>query len=265
MPRSKFYSKDVVQLMDPNGTLVQLPFDLTLPNARFLARSTAPAPKTFTFGNVYRENSSGGGQPRNYCEVDFDIVSYDSLDLSMKEAEVIKVIDEVIDAFPNMKGAQMCYHLNHSNILDAVMEFCRINAPMRAPAKEILSRLNHRGTNWSKIRNELATSKLGILPTSLDDLQRFDWRDEPEKAFERLQKIFEGVTTLDKVKLAFEHIRSVISYLRLFGVHRKVYVNPLGTHNDKFYRGGILFLCIYDTKRRDVFAAGGRYASPCAR
>jgi translation initiation factor 2-alpha kinase 4 len=259
MPRSKFYSRgDVVQLMDPNGTLVQLPFDLTLPHARFLARATAPAPKTFTFGNVYRENPSGG-QPRSYPEVDFDIISYDSQDLTMKEAEVIKVIDEVIDAFPNLKGVQMCYHINHSSLIDAIMDFCRISPAVRVTAKEILSRLGHRGFHWSKIRNELATSKLGILPTSLDDLQRFDWRDEPEKAFERLQDIFEGVKSLDKIKPVFEHIRSVIAYLKLFGVHRKVYVNPLGTHNERFYRGGILFQCLYDTKKRDVFAAGGRY------
>ncbi|KAF8245130.1 Serine/threonine-protein kinase [Wilcoxina mikolae CBS 423.85] len=260
MPRSKLYSRDVVQLMDPNGTLVQLPYDLTLPHARFLAKSKAPAPKTFTFGTVYRENS-GGGQPGSHGEVDFDIVSYDSVDLSLQEAEVIKVVDEVIDAFPSLKGAQMCYHLNHSDLLDAVMEFCRISSPARAHAKEILSKLNHRQWVWTKIRNELATSKLGILPTSLDDLSHFDWRDEPEKAFERLREIFEGTTYVEKVKPICERLRAVIAYLRQFGVHRKVYVNPLGTYNDKFYRGGIVFQCIYDTKKRDVFAAGGRYDS----
>jgi translation initiation factor 2-alpha kinase 4 len=258
MPRSKFYSWDVVQLMDPNGTLVQLPYDLTLPHARFLAKSKAPAPKIFTFGTVYRENS-GGGQPGSHGEVDFDIVSYDSVDLSLQEAEVIKVVDEVIDAFPSLKGAQMCYHLNHSDLLDIVVEFCRISSPVRAHAKEILSKLNHHQWGWRKIRNELATSKLGILPTSLDDLSRFDWRDEPEKAFEQLQEIFEGTIYVEKVKPVCERLRAVIAYLRQFSVHRKVYVNPLGTYNDKFYRGGIVFQCIYDTKKRDVFAAGGRF------
>ena len=37
LPRSKLYSREVVRLMDPHGTLVQLPYDLTLPHARFLA------------------------------------------------------------------------------------------------------------------------------------------------------------------------------------------------------------------------------------
>jgi eukaryotic translation initiation factor 2-alpha kinase 4 len=42
-------------------------------------------------------------------------------------------------------------------------------------------------------------------------------------------------------------------------VKRKVYINPLSSYNNKFYKGNILFQCLYDTKRRDVFAAGGRY------
>ena len=264
MPRSKYYpggvtgGKGVVQLMDHNGNLVQLPHDLTLPHARLLARSTSPAPKTFTFGTVYRENA-GGGQPRSHVEVDFDIISNDSLDLTLKEAEVIKVIDEVIDAFPSLKGVQMAYHLNHSNLLDAVMDFCRIPAPVRASAKDIVSKLGHGQWNWSKIRNELATPKLGILPTSLDDLARFDWRDEPEKAFERLHEIFHGFKNAEKLKPVFEQLKSVITYLKLFGVHRKVYVSPLGTYNDKFYKGGFAFQCIYDSKTREVFAAGGRF------
>ena len=92
-PRSRFYSGNVVELLDPTGTLLQLPFDLTLPYARALAKEEPAAPKTFTFGTVYRENPAGG-QPFHHAEVDFDIVSFDSLDLALKEAEVVKVIDE---------------------------------------------------------------------------------------------------------------------------------------------------------------------------
>lgn len=138
------------------------------------------------------------------------------------------------------------------------MEFCRIQPPQRSAAKEILSRLNIDGVRWPQIRKDLATAKLGILPTSLDDLSRFDWRMESEKAFQELQKIFEGTPSAEKLQSVFVHIRAVVLYLRQFGVHRQVYVNPLGTFNDRFYRGGIMFQCIFDTKKRHVFAAGGR-------
>lgn len=260
LPRSKLYSQDVVQLLDSSGALVQLPYDFTLPHARSLARQESPSPKTFTFGTVYRENVAGG-QPKSHGEVDFDIISYDSFDLALKEAEVVKVIDEIIDAFPSLKTAQMCYHINHSDLLDMIMEFCRINPVHRPVAKEILSKLNTGQWQWPRIRNELITSKLGILPTSLDDLARFDWRDDYEKAFQRMQNLFEGSPLADKAKVVFAHIDAVIRYMKRFGINRKIYVNPLGTWNDKFYRGGIVFQCLVDSKKRDVFAAGGRYDS----
>lgn len=260
LPRSKLYSRDAVQLLDSSGALVQLPYDLTLPHARSLARQETPSPKTFTFGTVYRENTAGG-QPRSHGEVDFDIISYDSLDLELKEAEVMKAIDEIIDAFPSLRTAQMCYHINHADLLDTIMEFCRINPVHQPVAKEILSKLNTGQWQWPRIRNELITSNLGILPTSLDDLARFDWRDDAEKAFHRMQALLEGSPLANKAKTVFTHINTVIAYMKRFGINRKIYVNPLGIWNDKFYRGGIVFQCLIDSKKRDVFAAGGRYDS----
>jgi translation initiation factor 2-alpha kinase 4 len=44
-------------------------------------------------------------------------------------------------------------------------------------------------------------------------------------------------------------------------VRSRVFINPLGSLKEKFYKGSILFSCLYDSKRRDVFAAGGRYDS----
>ncbi|PWW78121.1 Serine/threonine-protein kinase [Tuber magnatum] len=258
LPRSKLYNRGVAQLLDQSGTIVQLPYDLTLPHARSLARQETLSPKTFTFGTVYRENSAGG-QPPSHGEVDFDIVSYDSYDLALKEAEVIKVIDEILDAFPSLRNTQMCFHINHADLLDIIMAFCRINPEHQPGAKETLSKLNTGQWLWPSIRKELIIS--GILPTSLDDLAKFDWRDEQEKAFSKLNLLLRGSNLVDKAKTVFTHIRTVIGYLKQFGITRNIYVNPLGTWNDKFYRGGVVFQCVVDSKKKGVFAAGGRYDS----
>ncbi|KAH0562566.1 hypothetical protein GP486_002750 [Trichoglossum hirsutum] len=257
-PRSSHYSNNVVQLLDSSGTLVQLPYDLTLPHARAIARQAPPSQKSFAFGNVYRDLHTGG-QPRSHGEVDFDIISYDSLDFALKEAEVMKVIDEIVDSFPSMKAAQMCFHVNHSDLLELIMEYCQISIPQRPAVKEILSKLNISQWTWLKIRNELRAPSLGVSSTSLDDLARFDFRDNPEKAFQKLRNIFEGTGMVDRCSSAFVHINSVVTYLNMFNVRRKIYVSPLSSFNDKFYQGGLTFQCLYDTKRRDVFAAGGRY------
>jgi translation initiation factor 2-alpha kinase 4 len=259
LPWSDHYANDnVVKLFDPSGTLVQLPYDLTLPYARSIGRGASFLEKSFTIGQVYRDSSTGGA-PCSGGEADFDIVSFDTLDLALKEAEVIKVVDEIIDEFPGFNSTQMCFHLNHADLLEVIMDFCRISVPQRPAVKAVLSSLNISKNNWQKVRNVLRSSNIGVSSTSLDDLARFDWRDTPDKAFAKLRRMLEGTKHLDRTHAIFAHINSVINYMRLWNVKRKIYISVLSSFNERFYTGGLLFQCLFDTKQREVLAAGGRY------
>ncbi|KAL2852947.1 Serine/threonine-protein kinase [Aspergillus pseudoustus] len=259
-PKSQHYKSGAVRLLDASGNALQLPFDLTLPNARAISRQDSSLEKTFTFGTVYRETPHGG-EPRTHKEVDFDIVSRNTLDLALKEAEVIKVLDEVIEEFPPLRASPMCFLINHSDLLQLIMEFCRITPSQIPLVKEVISRLNVGKWPMQKIRSELRSPAIGVASTSLDDLARFDFRDTPKQTQKRLRAIMEGTEFAERLTPIFARINSVISYLQGFEVKRKVYINPLGSLNDKFFRGSILFQCIFDSKRREVFAAGGRYDS----
>ncbi len=53
----------------------------------------------------------------------------------------------------------------------------------------------------------------------------------------------------------------MVEYTKRYDVHSKIYINPLGSLNEKFCKGGVIFSCLFDRKIRDVFAAGGRYDS----
>jgi len=55
------------------------------------------------------------------------------------------------------------------------------------------------------------------------------------------------------------HLREVAEFTKLFGIATKLYVCPLNSLKESFFRGGILFSCLYEKKLKDVFAAGGRY------
>ncbi|MDA4133380.1 MAG: ATP phosphoribosyltransferase regulatory subunit [Thaumarchaeota archaeon] len=173
-PRSTHYGNNAVQLLDSNGTLVQLPYDLMLGSARALAKSTGPAvvQRSYCFGNVFRDKHDGG-QPQMFGEVDFEVVTADTLDLALKEAEVIKVLDEIVWAFPALPAGQMCFHLGHSNLLQVVFDHCRVELGSRRAAAEILTKLNLRNLTWQKMRMELRSI---VSPTSLDELSRFDFR-----------------------------------------------------------------------------------------
>ncbi|KAK8221149.1 kinase-like protein [Phyllosticta capitalensis] len=258
-PKSAHYeNQNVVQLFDASGTLVQLPYDFTLPFARTIARRKPPAEKTYSIGHVYRDSFTGGA-PRSSGEADFDIISYNSLDLALKEAEVIKVMDEVLDELPSLASSQVCFHLNHSDLLELIMESCRIAPSLRRSVKDILSRLNIQQWSWQKIRQDLRSPAVGVSSTSLDDLAKFDFRDTPEKAFAKIKSLLSGTELLDRTHATFAHLRQVLTYLKKFNVQRKIYFAPLSSFNSKFYSGGIMFQCLFDTKRRDVLAAGGRY------
>ncbi|KAL3425369.1 hypothetical protein PVAG01_02160 [Phlyctema vagabunda] len=259
-PRSGHYGPNAVQLLDPNGTLVQLPYDLTLAHARAIAKHEPSVQRSFAFGQVFRDRHDGG-QPQTFGEVDFDIVSTDSLDLALKEAEVIKVLDEIVISFPSLASTQMCFHLNHSDLLGLIFDFCRIEPSVRQAAAETLSKLNVQQWTWQKIKAELRSPLIGVSATSVDDLQRFDFRDTPTKAFQKLKTIFEGTDTFERASSTIAHLRDVIAYTKRFQLRSKIYITPLGSLREKFYKGGVLFSCLYDRKVRDVFAAGGRYDS----
>ena len=255
MPGSHYYSNAAAHLLDPSGTLVQLPYDLTLPNARNLAKSLPPARKSYSFGDVYRA-ALPGAHPKSHGEVDFDIVSYDSLDLALREAEVLKVIDEIIDIFPSLDSAKMCYHIGHSRLLEQIFSSCGIAEEKWDAVKEIISKLNIGSWTWARIRNELRAPGVAVASTSLDDLVRYDFRDTYEKAIPKIRALLQ---TTEDLETTFRHLEAVITYLGRFRVKRKVYINPLSSFNDKFYHGNVLFQCIFNTKNRSVLAAGGRY------
>ncbi|KAI1776169.1 serine/threonine-protein kinase gcn2 [Hypoxylon cercidicola] len=261
-PRSTHYSpkQNIVQLLDQNGTVVQLPYDLMLGKARVLAKHAGETlvRKSFTFGSVYRDRQNGG-QPLMIGEVDFDIVSADTLDLALKEAEVIKVLDEIIDTFPST--TPMCFHLGHSDLLQLIFDFCNVDLGARQLTAEALSKLNIHSHTFQKIRQELRSSMIGISATSIEDLRRFDFRDTPERAFAKLESIFKGSQLHEKLQPTLAHLKGIIEYTERLGVHGKIYINPLSSVKENFFSGGMMFQCLYDKKVKDVFAAGGRYDS----
>ncbi|KAI3536661.1 hypothetical protein CABS01_15619 [Colletotrichum abscissum] len=261
-PRSSHYAENVMRLLDSNGTVLQLPFDLTMGHARMLAKAsgTPGVQRTFTFGNIFRDKGDTG-QPYMLGEVDFDIVTTTTLDMALKEAEVLKVLDEIIVTFPSLSTSQMCFHLGHSDLLQLIFDYCRVEHGSRRAVADVLSKLNIHHWSWQKIRAQLRSPLVGLSATSVDELQRFDFRDTPSKAFSKLKTLFEGTDMYQRASSTLAHLREVSEYAKRLGVTSKIYVTPLNSLKESFYTGGTLFSCLYDKKMKDVFAAGGRYDS----
>lgn len=255
------YTDGAVRLLGPSGNLLQLRYDLTFPYARAIAKKIAASnkpgmlvEKTFAFGDVYRRKTVHG-EPEQLKEVDFDIVTADYVDFPLKAAEVIKVLDEIIEEFPPLRNTNMCFHLNHGDILEAIMDFCNIDTAKRPAVKDAISHL-HAKRSAEQVRADLL--ELGVASTSINDLFRFDFRSSARKARERLTAIFgpQGKRTLSPI---FEGLQAILDYCELLQVKRRIYVRPLASQNARLFRGSMLFQCVFDLKNWDVFAAGGRY------
>lgn len=261
--RSNFYTTPAIfQVLDSFGTLLQLPYDFTLPRARQLAKqgTQGDVEKSFVFGHVYRE-SSLGGPPKRIGVVDFDIVARESRDLTLHDAECMKVVDEIVDAIPALSSANMCFYINHSDLLEVILEYCGIEKAQRPAVKESLSNLNIHNYSWTNLRAELRSPVLGIHATSVDELARFDFRETFEKTCEKLQAMLEGSNLGRRTRRPLDQIKEVIDQMKMLGIKRKVYLCPLSCLNEKLYTSNLYFQCINDKKNRVVLAAGGRYDS----
>ena len=150
----------------------------------------------------------------------------------------------------------MCFHINHSQLLDRILEFCNIHKTKWFTTKQIISKLNTADWTWARVRYELRSPPLILASTSLDELERFDFRDLPQTAILKLRSMLQDTT---EVEAAFAHMNTLTTYLSRLNVRRQIYLSPLSSYNEKFYRGHMFFQCLYDRKRRAVFAAGGRY------
>ncbi|KAM3417687.1 hypothetical protein BST61_g5922 [Cercospora zeina] len=257
-----YFSATVFQVLDAAGNLLQLPHDLIMPYARQLARQPATARCTFTFSGAYRDS---GGPPRVSVEADFDIANDEEDDTAMNDAEALKVVDEALTELPQFVAPQAAYHLSHGLLIDAILDACRVPSKYQRKVKEMLGNVgytNNQNIPWPKVRTELRN--MGLMDTTLDELQDYDWSLPPRKAFDKLATLMKTVDQRIRVKCdtAVEELRRIVHFTEQFGVTRKVFITPRSCHKAEFYATGFIFTAaVAEKKGKRVLAAGGRYDS----
>ncbi|KIX09371.1 uncharacterized protein Z518_00450 [Rhinocladiella mackenziei CBS 650.93] len=255
-PKADFYT-NAATFLDTSGLVVQLPVDLTLPFARSLGQTSVSYSKSYVFGVVYRATGPGN-EPRQVPEVDFDFVSHSARNLSLKEAEVIKVLDEMLVEFPALAIRNWTIYLNHADLIDLILDFCRIKKHEFSKVKQALSHLNTGTTTWTQVREQLRSSTMNIAETSVTDLAQFNFEGDLETVRHKLTRLFGDNDHLSKALPLLARLDELIQYLRRMNVHTQILVAPLSNNFEHLYRGHLLFQCTEKTSRK-VLAVGGRY------
>jgi eukaryotic translation initiation factor 2-alpha kinase 4 len=262
-PQSDFYAADrtVVRLLEPSGISVQLPFDFTLGHARTIARALPPATRVYRFGNAYHLQDANGTVPAAIPCANFDIVTTDVLDIALKESEVITVLDDVVHEASQFKKTVV--HINHSDLLDEILDFCRVQPRLRTTVKEILTELriaDHACASWAACSKAL--KKAQVSDTAVTELQRFDFKTKPDSAIEKLRKIFDA-EVFDRLSPTLNHMSAVYKFVKKYGSKSEVFISPLSNYDERFYKGGIMFQCLSEAANQSfhILAFGGRYDS----
>ncbi|ODV95137.1 hypothetical protein PACTADRAFT_49886 [Pachysolen tannophilus NRRL Y-2460] len=248
----------VYQVLDKSGAVLQMPYDLTLPMARMLGKKIPPLQKLYRAGSVFRENDKVNLVPKRYIEVDFDIISIDSVDLLYHEAECLKVLDEVISIYPCFQNSNVYFEINHWDICEAILDFCGLD---QAQHKKIAALICNLGLGRTmKDVKSILRSELNIPATALNDLDLFDFKLDVESAKKRLHKIMVDSPYLTKIDNAIIYLSKLLNYMKPLKVHRKILLSPFCTFNSHFYQGGIMFRAIdQDKNLSQIIAVGGRY------
>ncbi|RHZ86074.1 hypothetical protein Glove_55g46 [Diversispora epigaea] len=259
MPKSDIYEEDkkAVHLMDIEGGIVQLNYDLTVPFARYVSRNNITDIKRYVFDRVYRENIVGG-QPRFVYEADFDII-HSRHSPMIAEAEIFKIVDEIIEEFPPLKSINYCFFLNHTNIIETIFDCCRIPEEIRRGVYSLLGQLEKK-YSINQIRTQLS-NKYKLPRSVLDELVLFDIKGDLEFITNALDKLISSTSMRTRIHDAIKDFKLLMKYAKCLGVQREIIISPLLVYNNHYYKNGIVFQVMDDNNRKDVLAAGGRYDS----
>eukprot|EP01113_Clastostelium_recurvatum_P031909 TRINITY_DN4036_c0_g1_i1.p1 TRINITY_DN4036_c0_g1~~TRINITY_DN4036_c0_g1_i1.p1 ORF type:complete len:1747 (-),score=472.23 TRINITY_DN4036_c0_g1_i1:17-5257(-) len=240
----------VACLLDEAGTPVTLPFDLTLPWARFVAQHELVNMKRYSFSKVYRR-IIGGVAPRELYECDFDITGLPPYK-SIHDAEVVKVMCEVMDEFHAELGGYMV-RVARFDLLNAVLEACGVTSMHYAATCMTLARL-FQGT-WADTASILRQT----LPSkTVDKLAEYFSEKVPASSADVLDRIERLLSKNHTARQALSEIREFFSYVHTLGMTNKVYFDLSLIYNHGYY-DGVVFQTLLDN--RDVVMAGGRYDS----
>jgi translation initiation factor 2-alpha kinase 4 len=253
-PRPSLYlNPNAVAFLSPSGTVISVPYDLTIPFARFIAQRKISFLRRYVFGKVYRQTA---GQPREMRECDFDIVGSSSNRLAIT-CEVIQVLIEILNEFREELGRSVI-RFNNFKILDAILSKVSDSFDVQRKIRSVLAQF------WRK-HSPKETEKLllnieGVSQKSLD-LIKIDQllhisKDLTCPASDTLSKI-ESLFQKDKIIIdTIRETRHFLNTAELFRISSNLRFDFTLIYNYEYYYDIIFqgFLL-----SGDVIAVGGSY------
>jgi len=258
-PVEGFYLNPV-SYIDAAGFTVQLPHDLTVPFARAIAVQKPKYNKSFCFGTVFRRRGPGV-EPLCIPEVDFDLVSYSAQDLSLRDAQVVSVLDDCLTKLGPLFIRSFTIVISHGDLLDLILRACEVPEARIEPVKHLLSSLNVGKITWKQIQQDLQLPSVGLSATTVAALSHFNFSsnfdDFRKLVLANLRKLKKDDSAM-KATRTLNRLQEIHEYLVLLRVKVAWLFSPLSNTSEMLYRGSFMFRCV-ESKAFKTVVVGGRY------
>lgn len=218
---------------------VALPFDLTMPFARFVAANAQALPipfKRWQIQRVWRAERPQRGRLREFYQCDVDIIGSNNLTC---EAELTKLI---VTVFTRLKIKDITIRINSRRLLNQILTDAGVSKEQLVPSIRLIDKLDKIGEK--KVAEEL--DKIGVK-NGLDIIALL----KPSK---------DNKATLDKLaKYDKTELEDFLNLCQQFEVAPdKVVVDPSLARGLDYYTG-ITFEVVAPNSDLGTICAGGRY------
>lgn len=228
---------------DAGGRKIALPFDLTVPFARFVAKNFRELPmpfKRYQIQRVWRAEKPQKGRLREFYQCDIDIIGTKSL---ICEAEIAKVI---VAVFEELGFTNFTIKFNSRRLINAILTSFGIPQEKITEVIRVIDKIVKIGEN-----------------NVIEELQKL----EIDKAEEILSLLKPGKNieeTLAKISnYDTTEIKSFLAYCKAIGIPEKyLQFNPSLARGLDYYTG-IIFEVVSSDVDFGTLCAGGRFDDLC--
>ena len=228
---------------DRGGRLIALPYDLTVPFARFVAANYQDLPmpfKRYQIQRVWRAEKPQKGRLREFYQCDIDIIGSKSL---ICEAEITKII---VSVFERLRIPNITIKVNSRRLMNAILQSFDIDQNDSLTVIRIIDKI-------AKIGKEAVISELRKMGI-----------DNAEKIIATLTPEGTNKSTLEKIsEYDIAELKEFLSYCTDLGVPEKnIQIDPTLARGLDYYTG-LTFEVISEDADFGSICAGGRYDNLC--
>ncbi|MDD5152912.1 MAG: histidine--tRNA ligase [Candidatus Pacebacteria bacterium] len=228
---------------DRGDRSIALPYDLTVPFARFFATNYQDLPlpfKRYQIQRVWRAEKPQQGRLREFYQCDIDIIGSKSL---ICEAEIVKMI---VTSFEKLGLKNIVVKTNSRRLMNAVLTSFGVPKEKTMDAIRIIDKI-------LKIGEGVAISELEKIGIN-----------DPKKIIELLKPEDTNKNTLKKLS-AYDtsELEEFLTYSTLLGVQEKnIQIDPMLARGLDYYTG-LTFEVISPDWESGTICGGGRYDNLC--